>query len=93
MAQSRQAVGFQMQGDVFAGGTLAFSAAGRIMKQFSDAGIDPYAVHSVTQLGRILHISPQQEYRVSASIKKRNESRRGYLARALTLGWGFCNVV
>lgn len=93
MAQSSQSVGFSFQGDVFAGGTLAFSATGRILKQISDARIDLYALYTLIQLGGELHISDQQEYKVAAAIKKRSKSRRDYLAKSLTIGWGFCDLV
>lgn len=81
-------MGFQWQGDVFAGTTLIFEAAGRILKQLSDSGIDTYALGGIIQLGTLLPISPHQEHLVSAAMEKRGRTKAGWLAKALSLGWG-----
>jgi hypothetical protein len=84
MSQSySQAVGFQFQGDVFAGSALGFSALGRIMKQMSDTSIDVYAVHALVQLGGIISISQHQESVVATAIRKRSQTRKGWLSQAL----------
>ncbi|KAI9789353.1 MAG: hypothetical protein M1816_006242 [Peltula sp. TS41687] len=87
-----QQVGFNFQGDVFAGGSLAFSAAGRILKALSDKGVDIYAVAAVVELGKRVPITQHQESIVSKSMQKRNNSRRGVLAKALSIGWGHHDV-
>lgn len=86
---SRQ-VGFTFQGDVFLGSSLAVSATGRLLKLFSDAGVDTYAVAAVLQLGKQLPISQHREMVVSTAMLKRGNSRAGFLAKALRIGWG-CN--
>ena len=83
-----QAVGFSFQGDVFAGGSLAFSAAGKLLKSLSDGGVDVYAVWALVQLGKGIPISQHQEAIVSRAMQKRSQTRNGYLAKALSIGWG-----
>ena len=83
-----QAVGFTFQGDVFAGGSLAFSAAGKLLKSLSDGGVDIYAVGALIELGKCISISQHQEGIVSRSMQKRSLTRHGYLAKALSIGWG-----
>jgi hypothetical protein len=88
-----QAVGFQLQGDVFLGGALGFSAIGRVLKQMSNAGMDIYAVHALIQLGGLIPISQQQENVVSSAMRKRSQSRQGWLVKAVTVGWGHTDPV
>ena len=83
-----QAVSFSFQGDVFAGGSLAFSAAGKLLKSLSDGGVDVYAVAALVELGKCIPISQHQEVIVSRAMQKRSQTRNGYLAKALSIGWG-----
>ena len=83
-----QQVGFNLQGDVFLGSSLVISAAGRLLKLLSDAGVDTYAVAAALELGKQVPISLHQETVVSAAMHKRRCSRAGYLVQALRIGWG-----
>ena len=83
-----QTVGFSFQGDVFAGGSLAFSTAGKLLKSLSDGGVDVYAVAALVELGKCIPISQHQEAIVSRAMQKRSQTRNGYLAKALSIGWG-----
>ena len=87
-----QAVSFSFQGDVFAGGSLAFSAAGKLLKSLSDGGVDVYAVAALVELGKCIPISQHQEVIVSRAMQKRSQTRNGYLAKALSIGWGHNDV-
>jgi hypothetical protein len=88
-----QAVGFQFQGDVFTGGTLAYRAVGRILRQMSDAGMDIYAVGALLQLGGVITIPQHREAVVAAALRQRNNTRQGLLARALSIGWDHSDPV
>ncbi|KAI9891695.1 MAG: hypothetical protein M1814_002445 [Vezdaea aestivalis] len=83
-----RSVGFNFQGDVFKGGSLAFSAIGNLMKQFSDGGVDLYATAALVQLGSLIPISQLKEQKVAIAMRKRNQTRRGWFVRALSIGWG-----
>lgn len=83
-----QAVGFNFQGDVFLGGSLVLSSTGRLLKALSDGGVDIYAVGAVIELGKRIPITQYQESVVSRSMQKRFNSRKGFLAKALSVGWG-----
>lgn len=47
-----QQVRFSFQGDVFAGGSLALSTAGRLLKALSDGNVDVLAVTAALHLGK-----------------------------------------
>jgi len=85
-----QQIGFNFQGDVFLGSSLVFTGAGRLLKLFSDAGEDIYAVAAILELGKQVPISQHHETIVSAALLKRQNSRAGFLAQSLRIGWG-CN--
>jgi hypothetical protein len=87
-----QQVGFNFQGDVFIGSSLVFSGAGRLLKLLSDAGVDTYAVAAVLQLGKQVPISQHHETIVSAALLKRRNSRAGFFAQSLRIGWGYNDV-
>jgi predicted amidohydrolase len=70
-------VGFQFQGDVFHGGSLIFSAAGRLMKELSDGGVDIYALGALVHLGHQVPMSQRQETIVATCMQKRSRTRNG----------------
>lgn len=88
---SSQQVGFQFQGDVIGGASLVHAATGRLLKALSDGGVDFYAVSATVQLGKTIPIQPSQERGVSRLLASRG-SRTGFLAKALSIGWGHSDV-
>jgi hypothetical protein len=87
-----QQVGFSFQGDVFTGGSLVLSTTGRLLKALSDGNIDILAVTAALHLGKNIPITQVQEAIVSRAIQKRSVTRAGFLAKALSVGWGYCDV-
>lgn len=85
------AVGFQMQGDVFAGGTLTWQAAGRLFKALSDGGIDPYSLSALIQLGKIVQVSDNLKNSISRLVLSRCNRTR-FISKALWLGWGHTEI-
>jgi hypothetical protein len=85
-------VGFNFQGDVFAGGSLAFSAAGRLMKILSDANIDMYAVATLTQVSNVINIDQSQELMVAKLLERRRTKIQSFLFTALSIGWNQADV-
>ena len=84
---SSNAVGFQFQGDVFAGGNLTWQAAGRLFKALSDGGIDPYSLSALVQLGKVVKVSESVRLSIEHLVRTRN-SRTTLISKALWLGWG-----
>ena len=69
-------VGFSLQGDVIAGGSLLLNASGRLLKALSDGGVDIYAISAAIWLGKSMPIDVHHE----SSIHRLLVSRGGRTA-------------
>ncbi|KAH9203490.1 hypothetical protein DL95DRAFT_419000 [Leptodontidium sp. 2 PMI_412] len=84
-------VGFSLQADLMASGSLLHATTGRLLKALSDGGVDFYAVAAAIHLGKQFPIQTSHETEVSSLLSAR-AGRAGYLAKALNIGWGHSDI-
>ncbi|KAL5315927.1 hypothetical protein ACEPPN_016801 [Leptodophora sp. 'Broadleaf-Isolate-01'] len=84
-------VGFSLQADLMASGSLLHTTTGRLLKALSDGGVDFYAVAAAIHLGKQIPIQTAHEKEVSSLLSART-GRAGYLAKALNIGWGHSDI-
>lgn len=87
-----RSVGFQVQGDVVGGTSLAHNAIGHLLKALNNSGVDHYAVIASVQLGKLMPLTQEREAVVSQLLNRRRESRESYLSKALRIGWGYTDL-
>ncbi|CZR68801.1 uncharacterized protein PAC_18701 [Phialocephala subalpina] len=83
--------GFSLQADLLTSGSLLHTTTGRLLKAYSDGGVDFYAIAAAIQLGKQIPIQAAHEAEVSRILNKRT-GRAGYLAKALSIGWGHSDI-
>lgn len=93
MADGGSAVGFGFQTDVVNLASLTHLITGRILKAMSDGGIDFYAVAASMWLGKYVPVQSSLQTTVHAHIQAKSTNvLHGFLAKALSIGWGHSAV-
>ncbi|KAI9147197.1 hypothetical protein HJFPF1_13230 [Paramyrothecium foliicola] len=87
-----QAVGFSFQADVVNAASLAHLLTGRVLKAMSDGGVDFYAVVASIWLGKQVPIQSSLESSIHQQIAARQQQYTGFLAKALSIGWGHSQI-
>ncbi|KAI8632514.1 hypothetical protein F5Y19DRAFT_421536 [Xylariaceae sp. FL1651] len=80
-----------LQADVVNLASLTHLITGRILKALSDGGVDLYAVAASIWLGKQLKVRSSLESTVHSHLASR-KSANGFLAKALSIGWGHSDV-
>ncbi|KAF4450021.1 hypothetical protein F53441_6805 [Fusarium austroafricanum] len=85
------AVGFGFQADIVSLSSLTHLITGRILKALSDGGIDFYAVAASMWLGKYVPVQSSLQTTLHSNLLSKT-SLNGFLAKALSIGWGHSAV-
>ncbi|KAL5044314.1 hypothetical protein BDW71DRAFT_209524 [Aspergillus fruticulosus] len=84
-------IGFSFQADALNLASLAHLITGRVLKALSDGGVDLYAVAAAIWLGKQIPVRSALETTVHPHLAAKR-GRSGFLAKALSIGWGLSDV-